>query len=81
MYAYKYTISKNFAFLFILQVSVLLRNNSIFCYELNISNNVAELVHSIVLPGHRSIVKSLNYSSDNFSILSLSNESAKIWRK
>ncbi|XP_035232380.1 WD repeat-containing protein 3-like, partial [Stegodyphus dumicola] len=66
----------------IAKVVVLLKNNSICQYKLDlkVKDHSAMLCHNIMLPGHRSFVRSLNYSADNSMILSASEEAVKIWK-
>ncbi|GFV08204.1 WD repeat-containing protein 3 [Trichonephila clavipes] len=66
----------------IAKITVLLKNNTIVQYELDVKlkQNNAELCQSISIPGHRSFVRTLSCSSDSLSILSGCDESVKIWR-
>ncbi|XP_054714076.1 WD repeat-containing protein 3-like [Uloborus diversus] len=63
-------------------IAALLKNNSIVQYMLDIKSkdSTAVLSHSISLSGHRSIVRTLSYSTDNLSVLSAAEESVKVWR-
>ncbi|GFR30150.1 WD repeat-containing protein 3 [Trichonephila clavata] len=66
----------------IAKITVLLKNNTIVQYELDVKHkhNDAVLCQSISIPGHRSFVRSLSCSYDGLSILSVGDQSAKIWR-
>ncbi|GFU34257.1 WD repeat-containing protein 3 [Nephila pilipes] len=66
----------------IAKITVLLKNNTIVQYELDIKlkRNDAKICQSISIPGHRSFVRTLNCSTDSYSILSACDEFTKIWR-
>lgn len=62
------------------KIAVLLANNSIEFYSFKPSI-AAKMYGSIHLEGHRSDVRTIAISSDNFSILSASAESVKVWNR
>ncbi|XP_068554814.1 WD repeat-containing protein 3 [Anas acuta] len=66
-----------------LKVVLLLQNNIIESYLLNLSAQVPQAVRAskISIGGHRSDVRTLAFSSDNIAILSASAESVKIWNR
>ncbi|XP_035170519.1 WD repeat-containing protein 3 [Oxyura jamaicensis] len=66
-----------------LKVVLLLQNNIIESYVLNLSAQVPQAVRAskISIGGHRSDVRTLAFSSDNIAILSASAESVKIWNR
>ncbi|XP_040428462.1 WD repeat-containing protein 3 [Cygnus olor] len=66
-----------------LKVVLLLQNNIIELYVLNLSAQVPQAVRAskISIGGHRSDVRTLAFSSDNIAILSASAESVKIWNR
>uniref|UniRef100_A0A8B9SJ33 WD repeat-containing protein 3 n=1 Tax=Anas platyrhynchos TaxID=8839 RepID=A0A8B9SJ33_ANAPL len=66
-----------------LKVVLLLQNNIIESYLLNLLAQVPQAVRAskISIGGHRSDVRTLAFSSDNIAILSASAESVKIWNR
>jgi len=62
------------------KIAVMLANNSIELYSFKLSIP-AQIYGNIQLPGHRSDVRTVAISSDNFSILSASAESLKVWNR
>jgi WD40 repeat protein len=62
------------------KTAVLLSNNSIEFYSFKLSIK-PQVYASIHLEGHRSDVRTVAFSSDNFSILSASAESLKVWNR
>ncbi|NXY82078.1 WDR3 protein, partial [Alcedo cyanopectus] len=66
-----------------LKIVLLLQNNIIESYNLNLSAPVpqAALASRITMGGHRSDVRTLAFSSDNIAILSAAAESVKIWNR
>uniref|UniRef100_A0A8C3JQW4 WD repeat-containing protein 3 n=1 Tax=Calidris pygmaea TaxID=425635 RepID=A0A8C3JQW4_9CHAR len=66
-----------------LKIVLLLQNNIIESYNLNLSAQVPQAVRAskITIGGHRSDVRTLAFSSDNIAILSAAAESVKIWNR
>ncbi|NXX91484.1 WDR3 protein, partial [Centropus bengalensis] len=66
-----------------LKIVLLLQNNIIESYNLNLAAQVPQAVRAsqITIGGHRSDVRTLAFSSDNIAILSASAESVKIWNR
>ncbi|NWX52027.1 WDR3 protein, partial [Steatornis caripensis] len=66
-----------------LKIVLLLQNNIIESYNLNLSAQVPQAVRTskITIGGHRSDVRTLAFSSDNIAILSAAAESVKIWNR
>lgn len=66
-----------------LKIVLLLQNNIIESYNLNLSAQVPQAVHAskITIGGHRSDVRTLAFSSDNIAILSAAAESVKVWNR
>ncbi|NWU96663.1 WDR3 protein, partial [Upupa epops] len=66
-----------------LKIVMLLQNNVIESYNLNLSAQVPQAVRvsKITIGGHRSDVRTLAFSSDNIAILSAAAESVKIWNR
>ncbi|NXP45121.1 WDR3 protein, partial [Heliornis fulica] len=66
-----------------LKILLLLQNNSIELYSLNLSAQVPQAVRAsrITIGGHRSDVRTLAFSSDNIAVLSAAAESVKIWNR
>ena len=66
-----------------LKIVLLLQNNVIESYNLNLSAQVPQAVRAsrITIGGHRSDVRTLAFSSDNIAILSAAAESVKIWNR
>ncbi len=60
----------------------LLVNNSLETNELDVSEKNAEVKSlKLKLPGHRSDVRTVCFSSDNTAILSASADQMKIWNR
>lgn len=66
-----------------LRISIVLSNNAIDLYTLQINNKNAEPKHlrSIISQGHHSEIRSVSFSSDNLAIVSGSGESIKMWNR
>uniref|UniRef100_A0A8C0F0D7 WD repeat-containing protein 3 n=1 Tax=Bubo bubo TaxID=30461 RepID=A0A8C0F0D7_BUBBB len=66
-----------------LKIVLLLQNNIIESYNLNLLAQVPQAVRAskITIGGHRSDVRTLAFSSDNIAILSAAAESVKIWNR
>uniref|UniRef100_A0A8C5X4X4 WD repeat-containing protein 3 n=1 Tax=Malurus cyaneus samueli TaxID=2593467 RepID=A0A8C5X4X4_9PASS len=66
-----------------LKMVLLLQNNVIELYNLDLSAQVPQAVRvsRITIGGHRSDVRTLAFSSDNIAILSAAAESVKIWNR
>ncbi|XP_027749929.1 WD repeat-containing protein 3 [Empidonax traillii] len=66
-----------------LKIVLLLQNNVIESYNLDLSAQVPQAVRAskITIGGHRSDVRTLAFSSDNIAILSAAAESVKIWNR
>ncbi|NXA41974.1 WDR3 protein, partial [Eudromia elegans] len=66
-----------------LKIVLLLQNNIIESYKLNLSAQVPQAVRAskITVGGHRSDVRTLAFSSDNIAILSAAADSVKIWNR
>ncbi|XP_066031623.1 WD repeat-containing protein 3 [Chamaea fasciata] len=66
-----------------LKMVLLLQNNVIELYHLDLSAQVPQAVRvsRITIGGHRSDVRTLAFSSDNIAILSAAAESVKIWNR
>ncbi|XP_030307169.1 WD repeat-containing protein 3 [Calypte anna] len=66
-----------------LKIVLLLQNNVIETYNLNLSAQAPQAVRAsrITIGGHRSDVRTLAFSSDNIAILSAAAESVKIWNR
>lgn len=66
-----------------LKIVLLLQNNIVELYHLNLSAQVPQAVRAskITIGGHRSDVRTLAFSSDNIAILSAAAESIKIWNR
>uniref|UniRef100_A0A672U394 WD repeat-containing protein 3 n=1 Tax=Strigops habroptila TaxID=2489341 RepID=A0A672U394_STRHB len=66
-----------------LKIVLLLQNNIIESYNLNLPAQVPQAVRAskITIGGHRSDVRTLAFSSDNIAILSAAAESVKIWNR
>ncbi|KAM4681903.1 WD repeat-containing protein 3 isoform 2-T2 [Amazona ochrocephala] len=66
-----------------LKIVLLLQNNIIESYNLNLAAQVPQAVHAskITIGGHRSDVRTLAFSSDNIAILSAAAESVKVWNR
>ncbi|PKU29021.1 wd repeat-containing protein hypothetical protein [Limosa lapponica baueri] len=66
-----------------LKIVLLLQNNVIESYNLNLSEQVPQAVRAskITIGGHRSDVRTLAFSSDNIAVLSAAAESVKIWNR
>lgn len=67
-----------------IKVALLLANNSIEVYTLVSTNNgpfESTFGTKMTVPGHRTDVRTLCFSSDNTAILSASNECIKIWNR
>ncbi|XP_062450929.1 WD repeat-containing protein 3 isoform X2 [Rhea pennata] len=66
-----------------LKIVLVLQNNIIESYNLNLSAQVPQAVRAskITIGGHRSDVRTLAFSSDNIAILSAAAESVKIWNR
>ncbi|NXL45920.1 WDR3 protein, partial [Podilymbus podiceps] len=66
-----------------LKIVLMLQNNIIESYNLNLSAQVPQAVRvsKITIGGHRSDVRTLAFSSDNIAVLSAAAESVKIWNR
>ena len=66
-----------------LKILVLLHGNSFELHAIHIKDNKNEesLVSSVSIPGHRTDVRALCFSSDNIALASASGESLKIWNR
>lgn len=66
-----------------LRISVVLSNNAIDLYTLQINKKNAEPKHlrAILSQGHHSEVRSVTFSSDNLAMVSGSGESIKLWNR
>ncbi|NWS86931.1 WDR3 protein, partial [Toxostoma redivivum] len=66
-----------------LKIILLLQNNVIELYNLDLSAQVPQAVRvsRLTIGGHRSDVRTLAFSSDNIAILSAAAESVKIWNR
>ncbi|NXI56094.1 WDR3 protein, partial [Chloroceryle aenea] len=66
-----------------LKIVLLLHNNVVESYNLNLSAQVPQAVRGsrITIGGHRSDVRTLAFSSDNIAVLSAAAESVKIWNR
>ncbi|NXD21647.1 WDR3 protein, partial [Spelaeornis formosus] len=66
-----------------LKMVLLLQNNVIELYNLDLSAKVPQAVRvsRITIGGHRSDVRTLAFSSDNIAVLSAAAESVKIWNR
>uniref|UniRef100_A0A663LRP4 WD repeat-containing protein 3 n=1 Tax=Athene cunicularia TaxID=194338 RepID=A0A663LRP4_ATHCN len=66
-----------------LKIVLLLQNNIIELYNLNLLAQVPQAVRAskITIGGHRTDVRTLAFSSDNIAILSAAAESVKIWNR
>lgn len=66
-----------------LRVSLILANNTIDLYTLQISNKDSEAIclRTISSQGHHSEVRAVTFSSDNLAIVSGSGESIKMWNR
>lgn len=66
-------------------VSVLLQNNQLEIYKIemksSVNENNAELVYSIESAGHRTDVRTISFSSDSTALLTASGDSLKIWNR
>ena len=64
-------------------VTVSTANNLIeqFTIDLEDKNSDAEVAKKFDLPGHRSDVRAVSFSSDNTAIMSASHESVKVWNR
>ena len=65
------------------QIVTLLFNNTLETTELNINETKPEVksVSKLRLPGHRSDVRTVCFSSDNTAMLSASGDTVKIWNR
>jgi len=66
-----------------LKILVLLHGNSFEIHDTNIKDNKNEesLVSTVAIPGHRTDVRALCFSSDKIALASASGESLKIWNR
>ncbi|XP_063150707.1 WD repeat-containing protein 3 [Candoia aspera] len=66
-----------------LKATLMLQNNVIECYSLKSSGQSPQVVQSskINIGGHRTDVRTVQFSSDNIAILSAAAESIKIWNR
>ncbi|KAM9850764.1 WD repeat-containing protein 3 [Aulostomus maculatus] len=66
-----------------LKVALLLQNNTIETYNLNISDKIptANKAARLTLGGHRTDVRTLAFSSDNLAVLSASGDTVKVWNR
>ena len=66
-----------------LKILVLLHGNSFELHNIQIKDNKNEesLVSSVSIPGHRTDVRALCFSSDKIALASASGESLKIWNR
>lgn len=67
---------KNFS-----KVALLLLNNSVELFSMNLIDFSASKLTSLETEGHRSNVRTVAFSSDNLHIASTSDESLKIWNR
>ncbi|XP_041067791.1 WD repeat-containing protein 3 isoform X2 [Carcharodon carcharias] len=66
-----------------LKVVMLLQNNSVEAYSLNLTVQMPECTKMarITIAGHRTDARTLAFSSDNIAVLSASSETVKIWNR
>ncbi|RWS28730.1 WD repeat-containing protein 3-like protein [Leptotrombidium deliense] len=65
----------------IFKVAALLRSNCVEIYSLDLKAKSSTLSNSLKLDGHRTDVRTLAFSSDNYFIMSASADSLKIWHR
>ena len=63
------------------KVTALLANNSLAVYAVSVDGAAAQLSSHLQLPGHRSDVRALDFSSDGTALLSASSEQLKVWNR
>lgn len=73
----------SYACFFYHQVLVLLNNNMIQHCSVDLEQKQSDPqgMTKLVLPGHRTDVRTLSFSSDNTALLSASAETVKIWNR
>ena len=68
-----------------LQLTVLLANNSLSVYDVRLEGRSdgaeVQVSSQLLLPGHRSEVRALDFSSDGTALLSASSEQLKVWNR
>ncbi|XP_072441340.1 WD repeat-containing protein 3 [Chiloscyllium punctatum] len=78
---------KSFNFLLLpngeLKVVMLLQNNTVEAYNLNVTVKVPECTKTarVTIAGHRTDARTIAFSSDNIAVLSASAETVKIWNR
>ncbi|RWS06083.1 WD repeat-containing protein 3-like protein [Dinothrombium tinctorium] len=63
------------------RIAVLLQSNAVEIFNLDIKQKSVNMFRSLEIEGHRTDVRTVAFSSDNFFILSASADSLKVWNR
>lgn len=82
----KDTDDQNEEYLFECKIGCLLQNNMIEVYSCKVTKKInslhtADLLYTIEMPGHRTDVRTLAFSSDSTAFITASGDSMKVWNR